>query len=386
MRDRRPNAGYALLSALVVAILAAIVCAVCVAALAASGAISQTDRGAARADAAGAEALREATDRLRWSPRSLAGSAEEAAEASSWMASWEPAEPSADGAPCFELSITSRTGQARREFSARVALQSESCAQGVLVGGDALLSAPMVVAGSGLCTGGFLLGREWLSFAAEPGATQAADTVHAELWPLAGVHAFGSIWARGAEIHEAGALDSASWAADTDSHSESASYETRAARDKAQPPGRGLVTALRERSLPAGEAIVDDVLDVSELPGHSLGERAGEDCQGIVLVVRPAGETALTITGERPASDCPLVLVVDGDAAIGWPGAPRTRTNGAILVTGTLRIRSPLDHSGHVFAGHLKVTAAARIDIPPDWRTRPLCGLAQPTIVALGAP
>jgi hypothetical protein len=145
-----------------------------------------------------------------------------------------------------------------------------------------------------------------------------------------------------------------------------------------QPPQRTFVVAFAEHAQ-AG----DTTADLSRLPAHHPDDGRGVTCQGILVLVRPGEGTSVTLVGERPASSCPLTLVVDGDAAVGSPGAPRTTSSGAVVVLGTLSVRAPWDHSGHVYAGNLSVASSMRVDVAPDWRARPLAGLTRPVVVAL---
>lgn len=257
-------------------------------------------------------------------------------------------------------------------------LQQE-CAQGVTVAGNVVLSAPAAVSGSGVYVGGSLLGREWLTFVASGGAAVAVDGVCSETWPLAAVHAVGSIWEGDVEIHSAEGGSSTLWPVDTDSHSSAEAVE--AARRAVQPPPRTFVVAFAEQA-EAG----DTTVDLSRLPAHHPDDGRGVMCHGILVLVRPDEGTSVTLVGERPASCCPLTLVVDGDAAVGSPGAPRAASSGAVVVLGTLSVRAPWDHSGHVYAGNLSVASSLRVDVAPDWRARPLAGLTKPVVVALDEP
>ena len=104
------------------------------------------------------------------------------------------------------------------------------------------------------------------------------------------------------------------------------------------------------------------------------------------VVVTSAAEGAeLRLVGARPPGACPIVLVVEGDVAMGGSGVP-TGFDGALLVSGSLRVCGPSSLRGHLFAGTLLVSAPLSVELAREWRASPLSGLACPTVVALDGP
>jgi hypothetical protein len=262
-------------------------------------------------------------------------------------------------------------------------MRAEPCAQGVVVTGDVELRAPLRVIGSGIYSGGCLRGRERLSFGVEGAATAPADDVHPDLWPLAAVHALGSIWADGEEIHVGRMLLPVSpWAGDSDTH-----IDEGWPVEFLSPPSPELMCALEEHSMEPGGALANGVLDLSLLPPCDPFRSAeAADLEGYIVVVRPEGDTALLIVGRRPADACPITLVVEGDAAVGQPGSRETLGLGALVVTGRLEVQGPAHYIGHLSVGRLTVMAPTVFEAPSDWRAHPLPGLVTPVIVALSKP
>lgn len=382
---RRPRAsGYALLAALVMVALAATITATCIVAVGAHQNVSAADVSATAARAAIQDALSSFSEQVRWAPGAHSGvSHAEYSPGGSWTATWWAGDRAPSGFGSLTLDVTSVVGASRGALRAVVEMRAEPCAQGVVVAGDVELQAPLRVIGSGIYSGGCLSGREWLSFGAEGAATTAVDDVHPDLWPLAAVHALGSIWADGEEIHAQGsALPVSPWADDSDTHT-----------DQGWPaeflsaPGPELMCALGEHSIEPGDALASGVLDLSLLPSRDpfrTGEAA--DPEGYIVLVRPEGDTALLLVGRRPADACPITLIVEGDAALGRPGSPETLGLGALVVAGRLEVRGPAHYIGHLFAERLTVMAPTVFEAPSDWRAHPLPGLVTPVIVALSKP
>jgi len=300
-----------------------------------------------------------------------------------WTATWWPGDPTPSGFGSITLNVNSMVGTGRGALRAVVEMRAEPCAQGVVVAGDVELRAPLRVIGSGIYSGGCLRGREWLSFGVEGAATAAADDVHPDLWALAAVHALGSIWADGEEIHAQGSvLPVSPWAEDSDTH-----IDESWPAELLSPPGPGLMCALEEHSMEPGDALANGVLDLSLLPSRDpLGSAEAAGFGGYVVLVRPEGDAALLIVGSRPAEACPITLVVDGDAVVGRPGSSETVGLGALVVTGRLEVRGPAHYIGHLSAGRLTVMAPTVFEAPSDWRAHPLPGLVTPVIVALSKP
>jgi hypothetical protein len=103
-------------------------------------------------------------------------------------------------------------------------------------------------------------------------------------------------------------------------------------------------------------------------------------------VVATAAEGAeLRLVGARPPGACPIVLVVQGAAALGEPGVP-TAFDGALLVLGSLHVCGPSVLGGHLFARDLLVSAPLSLELASDWRMRRLAGLVSPVLVSLDGP
>jgi hypothetical protein len=286
--------------------------------------------------------------------------------------------------PAVAVRVEATWGAARRRLGATVQLRAAPVPQGLVCGGDVELQAPLEVTGSGLYCGGCLRGREWLklgSLDAASATTPPADGVHGDIWPQAGVHALGGEWAAGEEIH-AGLGADAQWPFDTDMHT----GDNDVSRFVAAPDAT-LLVALRDAAVAPGAALHDGVLDLSQLPLSrplSLGAGPGDD--GYVVVAPVAEGAELSLVGARPPGACPIVLVVQGDAALGEPGGP-TAFAGALLVLGSLRVCGPTVLAGHLFTrGDLMVSAPLSLEIAGEWRQRQLAGLVSPVLLSLDGP
>ena len=388
MRPASSQRGYALLAALVVTALAAVFAAAAVAAVSARQSIVSADVANARAQAEVKQALALVCLELRRHPAALDGelsSAATTAGVAAWQASWVAADAEAGTVwPSVVVRTQATCGAARRRLSATVQLRAETVPQGLVTGGDAELQAPLRVAGSGLYCGGCLRGREWLELGSpDPAgaATPPADGVHGDLWPQAGVHALGGEWAAGEEIH-AGLGAGTQWPFDTDMHT----GDNDVSRFVAAPDAT-LLVALRDAAVAPGAALHDGVLDVSQLPLSrplSLGAGPGDD--GYVVMAPVAEGAELSLVGARPPGACPIVLVVQGAAALGEPG-DSTAFDGALLVLGSLRVCGPTVLAGHLCArGDLLVSAPLSLEIAGDWRQRQLAGLVSPVLLSLDGP
>ena len=376
MKGPRRADGYALLAALVIVVLAGTFAALCIATVSARQEISGVDRRAATATAAINEGLDDVCDQLRWLPQTRSGTRRSApGTGSRWAATWRPAVPAAAGTPRLTLDLTSMDARARRSLQAIVELRPEASSQGVVVSGDVDLRAPTTVSGSGFYTGGCLRGRQWLSFTSGDLAAPSApprDEVHPEMWSMASVRALGSIWADGHEIHAPG--EASERTDDTDTHTPE---DGLADLTRAFDPD--LLCALSEQAIPPGDALIDGVLDLTRLPARP----SSGGVESIVVFVRPVADATLLIVGARSAADCPLVLIVDGDACFGLPDSTPILARGALVVAGGLRVRGPTRYAGHVHAQQLLIDAPMHFEVPRDWREHPLPGLTEPVIVAL---
>lgn len=318
-------------------------------------------------------ALHDACYALRWAPNAITGCETEADDRGAWSAEWIPA---ASSSPFnrVTLRVTSRLSGAASALEALVELRPESFAAGVVVNGDADFDHDATISGSGLYAGGDLRGRERLSFIGQNGSV-ALDGVHGDTWPLAAVHALGEITAAGGEIHFTG--ESASWPLDTDVHT-----GERDALGFSRKPDPLLLAALREHASSTGDALAQNVLDLSLLPPDPPDD-ARADALGYVVFVTPRNGEPLHIIGTRPPGSCRIALVVAGDATVGDAAATPVTTSGAIVVTGRLTVCESTTLHGHLYAGALDVAGQLDVSVPDDWPSALLPGLTAPTIVTL---
>jgi len=387
MRPASSQRGYALLAALVVTALAAVFAAAAVAAVSARQSIVSADVANARAQAGARQALARVCLELRRHPAALEGELSSHGVSSgdaTWRASWVAADTGAGMMwPAAAVQVEGSCGDARKVLSAVLQLRAEPVPQGLVTAGDVELQAPLRVSGSGLYCGGCLRGREWLelgSLDAAGGATLPADGVHADIWPLAGVHALGGEWSAGEEIH-GGPEAGGEYPYDTDMHT----GDNEVSRFVA-PPGAAFLVALRDAAVAPGAALDDGVLDLARLPlSRPPGLAAGVWEDGYVVVATAAEGAELRLTGARPPGACPIVLVVQGAAALGEPGVP-TGFDGVLLVLGSLRVCGPSVLGGHLFARDLLVSAPLSVELAGDWRMSQLAGLVSPVLVSLDGP
>ena len=380
MRPASSQRGYALLAALVVTALAAVFAAAAVAAVSARQSIVGADVANARAQAGVKEALARVCLELRRHPAALEGELSSSAVSpgdATWQASWVAADGGAGMLwPAAAVQVEGSCGDARKTLSAVLQLRAAPVPQGLVAGGDVELQAPLRVTGSGLYCGGCLRGREWL----ELGSPDAADGVHGDVWPQAGAHALGGVWSAGEEIH-AGPEAGGKHPYDTDMHTGDNEVSPFVA-----PPDASLLIALRDAAVAPGAALQDGALDLARLPlSRPLGSGAGSGEDGYVVVATAAEGAELRLVGARPPGACPIVLVVEGDVAMGEAGI-QTAFDGALLVLGSLRVRGPSALSGHLFAGDLLVSAPLSVELAGDWRMRQLAGLVSPVLVSLDGP
>lgn len=384
MRPASSERGYAFLAALVVTALAAVFAATALAAVSARQSIVGADGASVRAQAAARQALARVCLELKRHPAALEGELSSPATIAAdeaWQATWVKVDAGAGMTwPVVMVSAEATCDGARKRLSASVELRSEAVPQGLAVGGDVELHAPLTVAGSGLYCGGCLRGREWLELGGlDPagGATPPADGVHADIWPRVGVHALGGVWSAGEEIH-AGLGAGGEYPDDTDMHTGDSAVSPLVAT-----PGVALLVTLRDNAVAPGVALHDGTLDLARLPLSCPPRPGTVPADGGYVVVASAGEGAeLRLTGARQSGACPIVLVVEGDVAIGEEGI-QTGFHGAFLVSGSLRVCGPSSLRGHLFAGDLLVSAPLSVELASDWRERPLSGLASPVVVAL---
>ncbi len=214
-------------------------------------------------------------------------------------------------------------------MDAVVQMRQEPFACGLVVTGDVEAAAPLRVDGSGLYCGGSVRGREWISFGSA-GGQPAADGVHGDLWSQAGVHALGGIWIRGAEEHGGGATPAPE---DTDTHSavndvmsavSAPSPEWMDTTDRwADDPGGAL-----DRGCPeAGPDTIRSLTPSTVAPAGS----------GFIFWLS-SGDAPVRVAGVRPPGWCPVLVVSDGDLALGDPSMD-TSFDGAVVTRGHARRR-----------------------------------------------
>ncbi len=387
MRPTSSQRGYALLAALVVTALAAVFAAAAVAAVSARQSIAGVDVTSAHAQAAAKQALARVCLELRRHPAALEGelsSAATTAGGEAWQASWVAADAVVGMPwPSVAVRVEGSYGDARKRLSAVLQLRAEPVPQGLVAAGDMELQAPLRVTGSGLYTGGCVRGREWLEFGSlDPlgAATAPADVVRGDVWPQAAVHALGGVWSAGEEIHatpEAGA----EYPYDTDLDTGDNDVSRFVA-----PPEASLLITLRDAAVAPGAALHDGTLDLTDLPlSRPPGSAVGAWEDGYIVVATAAEGAELRLVGARPPGACPIVLVIQGAAALGQPGVA-TALDGALLVLGSLRVAGPSVLGGHIFARDLLVSAPLTLQLTADWRMRQLAGLVSPALVALDGP
>jgi len=377
MSRRRGNDGYALLAALVIMALAAVFAASGVAAVLARQSVAAADRGAARAGALERRALAAAllaARRGEWASASGAVSGAPG-EDESWRAGWSrAARPSAAGWLEFGLTAEGACGRARRSEDALVQLRQEPFACGVVVSGDLEAAASLEVDGSGLYCGGSVRGREWVSFGPADG-TPAADGVHGDLWPLAGVHALGGIWVHGVEEHAAGATP-----VPEDTDTDSAENGVMSA---VSAPSADWMDTVNGWADDQGGAFDRGVLRLDRIP-PACDALDGRPASSGFIFWLSSGDAAVRVAGVRPSGWCPVLLVSDGDLVLGDPTFD-TSFEGAVVTQGHVEVEGPSVIGGGLHAGTMRVTAPLVVTVAPSWRARPIPGLALPVVIALDA-
>lgn len=369
MRRARSSAGYAMLAALLIMVLAATFALAVVAAVQALHTVERADAGVRRAAVLEGRALEAAAHTLRWDPAAATGSATgHDAAGDSWQVGWAPALPVAgDEWPRLRVAVATRAGRSQVARELTLELRAEPWAAGVTCVDDAEVSAELTVSGSGVYVGGCLRGRENVRFV--PDAGPPADRVRGALFPTAAVHGGAGIYARGAEIHAAGA--GAEFPDDTDRH-EGSPVEPEWLRA----PGAEFLAAATLEAVPAAPWVRDGRLRLDEIPPAPPGAAAGR-----CLLL--AGADEFVIEGAAPPAAGRLLLVVDGDAVVGQPGAP-VELAGGLVVLGRLTVRGGLDLAGSLHARSLSVAAPTRVANSVNWRRLQLPGATLPVVVERG--
>jgi len=369
VRRARSSAGYAMLAALLIMVLAATFALAVVAAVQALHTVERADAGVRRAAVLEGRALEAAAHTLRWDPAAATGSATgHDAAGDSWQVGWAPALPVAgDEWPRLRVAVATRAGRSQVARELTLELRAEPWAAGVTCVDDAEVSAELTVSGSGVYVGGCLRGRENVRFV--PDAGPPADRVRGALFPTAAVHGGAGIYARGAEIHAAGA--GAEFPDDTDRH-EGSPVEPEWLRA----PGAEFLAAAALEAVPAAPWVRDGRLRLDEIPPAPPGAAAGR-----CLLL--AGADEFVIEGAAPPAAGRLLLVVEGDAVVGQPGAP-VELAGGLVVLGRLTVRGSLDLAGSLHARSLSVAAPTRVANSVNWRRLQLPGATLPVVVERG--
>ncbi len=340
--------------------------------------VEGSDASSWRAAALEPRALAALTRALRWEPGARSGSLEGAGPAAgeTWRVSWEPA-PAVAGMPwpCVRASVSTSAGAARHQDLLTVALRAEPWAMGVTCSGDLDAATSLSVIGSGVYVGGCLRGRENLAFPAAAGSVAAAgepaDLVRGDVFATAAAHGGVGIWALGEEIHAAGVA--VPYPADSDRHEGLA-----VPGEWLEGPGAEFLCAAAESAESPGAAFSEGTLRL----GAVRPAGAGELLNGRCLLLPPGDE--VTIEGSASPDAGRLLVVVQGDAVLGQPGAP-VELDGALVVLGRLVVRGGLLLRGSLHAENLVIEAESSIAVDPGWRERPLSGATAPVIVESGA-
>jgi hypothetical protein len=291
-----------------------------------------------------------------------------------WRAEWSPLPgPSVSGWPEFDLAAKGVFGRARRSVDAVVQLRREPFALGVVVSGDAQLEAPLNVNGAGVYSGGCVRGREWVTFL-PVGGVEAVDLVHGDLWPLAGVHALGGIWARDEEEHGGGPASPP--AVDTDTHS-----PVNAVMKAVASPSQEWLDSVRCWAEPPGNALQNGVLRLDQLPAARSAAEARASGSGLIVWLPPS-DPPVRVTGDRPPGWCPVLLVSAADLTIGAPSDGVSFT-GSIVTLGQLEVDGDIAVDGGLYAGTLHVVGPLAVGVRASWRTQSIPGVMLPVIVAL---
>jgi hypothetical protein len=348
-----------MLAALVVVVVAALAVTLSASAALAVIEVQGSDGRALQARDAAAAGLGAALAALRRDPAAASVDSTGAQGQASYAVTAHPAGV-AGAWPSWYAVARGSLGHATSAIDALVELRVPGFVGGLVAAGDVSCSAPLKLQGCGVRCAGSFSGREWVSFASSRSLPtgEPADLVWAEPWPACGVHATGSIWALGAEIHDGPNR----WPADTDVHT-GAAVET--------PPAPDVAWLAQAAELSAAVPVADNgTIELTSIPPT-------ESVAGKVVFLPSRGEPVLLAGGSTPGSR--LVVVVDGDCRITSPAS----LEGALVVRGALEVLATLSVTGHVAAASLKVDAPMSITLGPEWRRAPLAGVAGPVIVAL---
>jgi hypothetical protein len=366
-----------LLAALLIIVLAATFALAVVAAVSVTQDVNASDASAWRASTVRGRAVDAVVAAARWRPADLSGTLEgvDQDQHEAWSAVWEPA-PLGPASPWARrlVHVTATHAGSRRRDDIMLECRAEDWATGVTCAGDAELSAPFLVTGTGLFAGGCLRGREHVAFVAgAAGATTSgvpADCCRGEA-AAAAVHAVAGIYCGGVEVHDE--ASDAAFPHDGDRHT-----GDDLPAEWVSGPSPEFLAAAREEAEQPGPALTDGVLRLDEVgPASSAALRSGR-----CLLLPRADE--LVIEGTAPAEAGQLLIVIQGDAVVGQPGGA-VSMSGALVVCGRLTIRGEFRLQGSLHAGSLESRAPVAITVDPEWRERLLPGAVQPVVTEHGA-
>lgn len=284
-----------------------------------------------------------------------------------------PAPAASDGTVFSRLSLSavSSAGAARVARRATVRLRPGSLPHGLAAAGDLVALAPVEVAGCGVYVGDDVYGREHIVFpGAEDPLDAPPDLLYPEVYSAAAVHAGGSIFTAGGEIHDLPAPT-----LDTDVHVGEAEAGALSAL-----PGAAVLAALRRHAVAAGTALTGDELRVDLLPAAPVD--GADPAAGVVVYIEAAAHPgALVVTGRRPPWPlaCPLVLVVEGDAVLGGeatvsPGETACELRGAVVATGSVLVGAATRMSGSLAGDEVVVAAPLSLTLDGAWLAWPPAG------------
>ncbi len=406
--EARGDQGFAMLAALVVVVIAVVFAGVAAAAALGTLRVTAGDGGSARARAAALVGTELALHRASWRllPRDAsttctvdAGALADGA-GSSANVTLESVEPASLGwtVPGRLVRVTSRASDGTAEASvvSLAWLRPSAVPRGLSVAEDVDVQATLTVGGAGLYAGGVVRGREHVSFVADgegDGEEPPADFAWGGLWPAAGVHAGGGIWAAGADV---GALVPLP---------EPYVHDTVGTQvlPLVELPDAAWLASARAHALDPGEALAGGVLRLDRLPPifptgePGAAEAAGraDPAAGYVVHVDARGlDGGLVVTGVRDPTWCAVSVVIEGDAVLGspvgaeWPppgpgehGAGAA-LQGALVITGHLQVAAPSSVAGHVACRRLLVSEPLSLRLEQAWREAPPAGLLEPVLLA----
>jgi hypothetical protein len=360
--------GFVLLAVLVIVAIAALAGAVASSLARDALATVASDRDAVSAAASARAGLSAACEAIRWSAQPLARPTVfrgTLSDRQGYEVTVEPeVTPAGSGGRWFRVTVDGTGGDARHSIWARIWLRPAPFAGTCVCADGFSAEAGVSLSGSGLCAGGDVSGREQVTLL--PGG----DRAFAELWPIAGVHTRGSVFAAGVEVHDGG------FAAPYDTDCHQGVVPPLAVTEG--PPVADLGT-MRARSVSPGAALVGNVLWLDRLP---LQSPAASNAL-VVVVPEPREGGVICLAGERPDSACAVTLVIEGPARVGGQGAEGAGLRGGLLVFGTLEVACPLRVEGCVWAEATAVRAPFSVTLLPTWPDEVPAGFSECCMLGL---